>query len=103
RAGRSARSPAARLVADRHPPDSHAEIRRIGKRCLVQVLARFTLEEVVDAPVHVFETAGHAQNLLAAVAGFGPHRAALACAMHDSVRHTTQRYDSAGLKRSGFR
>src|SRR6185369_3451011 len=31
RSGRGARSPAARLVTDRHPPDPHAEIRRVGK------------------------------------------------------------------------
>jgi hypothetical protein len=57
----------------------------------------------VDAPVHVVGAAGHAQDLLAAVAGFGPHRAALACAMHDPMRHTAQRYDSAGLKGCGLR
>ena len=47
--------------------------------------------------------AGHAQNLLAAVAGFGPHRAALARAMHDPVRHAAQRYHCANMKRCGLR
>ena len=43
----------------------------------MQIFPRFALEKIVDAPVHVVGAAGHAQNLLAAVAGFGPHRAAL--------------------------
>jgi hypothetical protein len=51
----------------------------------------------------MFETAGHTENLFAAVARFGPHRAALAGTMHDPVRHTAQRYDSASLERRRFR
>jgi hypothetical protein len=47
--------------------------------------------------------AGYAQNFLAAVAGFGPHRAALARAMHDPVRHAAQRYDCASLERRRLR
>ena len=69
----------------------------------MQILARFTLEKVVDAPVHVLDAAGHAQYFLAAVAGFGPHRAALAGAMHDPVRHTAQRNHCASMKRCGLR
>ena len=57
----------------------------------MQILPRFALEKIVDAPVHMLDAAGHAQDLLAAVAGFGPYRAALAGAMHDPVRHAAQR------------
>ena len=38
RSGRGARSPAARLVADRHPLDPDAEIRRVGDRALCRSL-----------------------------------------------------------------
>src|SRR5207344_2355888 len=55
------------------------------------------------AAVHMVGAAGHAQDLVAAVTGFGPHRAALARAMHDPVRHAAQRYDCAGLKRRSLR
>src|SRR4029077_4447382 len=41
RSGRGAGTPAARLIADRHPLDPNAELLRIGQRRLLQILARF--------------------------------------------------------------
>src|SRR6267142_3408419 len=103
RSGRSARTPAARLIADRYPLDPDAEVLRVGERSLVQILACFALEEVVDAPVHVLDAAGYTQNLVTAVAGFGPHRAAFAGAMHDPMRYAAQWNHGADLKRRRLR
>ena len=57
----------------------------------------------MDAAVHVFGVTCHAENLLAAVAGLHPDRAALAGAMHDAVRHAAQRHHGANMKRCRLR
>src|SRR5712671_4565406 len=63
RARRGARTPAARLVADRHPPHPDAEFPGVYLRGLLQILACLALEEIMDAPLGVFGIAGNAENL----------------------------------------
>jgi len=57
----------------------------------------------MHAPVDVLMAAGDAENPLAAVADFRPHRAAFARAMRDPVRNAAQRHHGAGLEGRGLR
>ena len=57
----------------------------------------------MDPPLDMLGAAGDAENPLAAVARFGPHRAALAGAMHDPVRDAAQRHHGARKKRRRLR
>src|SRR5262249_56306721 len=61
------------------------------------------LEEVVDAAIDKLIAAGNAQHLVAALARLRPHRAALARAVHDPVRHAAERDHCARLERCGLR
>src|SRR5258708_10927801 len=65
RARRRARSPAARLVADRQPLYLDAECCGVSLRGLLQVVARFALEIVADAALDMLKTARDAENALA--------------------------------------
>ena len=56
----------------------------------------------MHAAVGEIRVACDADDLLAAVARLRPHRAALAGAMHDPVRHAAQRHDRAGLEGRGL-
>ena len=57
----------------------------------------------MHAAVSEFRVAGDAEDFLAAVARFGPHRAALAGAMHDPVQRAPQRDHCARLERRRLR
>src|SRR3984885_10247509 len=103
RTRRCARTPAARLVADRYPPHAHAERLGIGCGRLLQILASFALEVIMHPPLDVVAAASHAEDTLAAIANFSPDRAALAGTMHDSVRYPAQRHHRARKKRRGLR
>src|SRR5579872_334316 len=98
RAGRGARTPAARLVADREPPDLDAKLLRIRGGCLLQILAGFSLEKIMNAPLGMFDAARYAEDALAAVANLGPDRAALTRAVHDSMGSAAERHHCSRKK-----
>ena len=66
--------------------DLDAERIRIALCGLLQLSPGFALQKIMHTPVEVFEFAGDTENAFAAVARFGPDRAAFAGAMHDPVR-----------------
>src|SRR3569623_1398792 len=68
-----------------------------------QFAPRLALEEIEHAALDMFDTAGHAQNLLTAVTRLGPDRAALARPMHNLVRDMTQRQRRTDRKRRRLR
>src|SRR5467141_3783235 len=98
RAGGGARTPAARLIADRQPLHPDAKRQGIGLRHLLQFLAHFPLQVIVDTPVDMLSGAGHAENPLAAFAHFRPYRAAQTGPMHDPMRNAAQRQDGTRMK-----
>jgi hypothetical protein len=57
----------------------------------------------VHPTVDIVDVAGDAEDFLAAIARFHPHRAALAGPMHNPVRDATQRHHGAGLEGCGLR
>ena len=57
----------------------------------------------MDSPVDMLDSARNAENPLAAVAYFGPHRAPHTGAMHDPVRNPAQRHHGARMKRRSLR
>ena len=57
----------------------------------------------MHAAVDELVAAGNAEHLVAALARLRPHRAALAGAVHDPVRHAAQRDHCARLKRRRLR
>ena len=85
------------------PLHLHAERLGIGLRRLLQVAPHFTLQVIVHPALDMFDAARNAENPLAAVAGFRPHRAAGAGAMHDFVRQAAQRHHGARKKGRGLR
>ena len=98
-----ARTPAARLIADRQPLDLDAELLGAGLHRFLQIGAHFALHVIVHPPLDMLGAAGDAENALTAVARFRPHRAAHAGTMHDPVRNAAQRDNGARLKRCGLR
>jgi len=61
------------------------------------------MQEIIDAAVDVRRIAGDADQPLAGVAQFGPHRAAHTGAMLDAMVLAAQRDDGARLERRRFR
>ncbi len=91
-AGVRARSPAARLVAHRDTLERDVELARMAPARALEIALRLALEEVADAAVDVRALARDAQQEPTFSVSLGPHRSALAAAMHDAVGHTAQRH-----------
>jgi hypothetical protein len=84
-------SPAARLVAHGDALDGDAEMVGIAMGGRFQFAPRLALEVVADPAVHMRGLAGNTEQALAALVGLGPHRAAYATPMHDTMRQTADR------------
>jgi hypothetical protein len=69
----------------------------------LQIVAHFALQIIGHAALDMLGAAGDADDPLAAVADFGPHRAADTGAMHDLVGDAAQRHHGTRKKRRRLR